>query len=150
MVAYFLIVVPLRIAIAGDKESNIRGWVFNRDGWKVPDYELIDKLERWESYWRQGCYSTDSVCVHSEAYHRRVKHYTRHYDEVRNDPLRTWESENQAERVLIREMNRDKPDCVELDNELKVAYRFHALREYTEGVNELVERNEAWVIEKAG
>lgn len=144
LVAPFVL-VPIKMALCGDRENNVHGWIWNRDGWKDPNYKLIEKLEQWELFYRQGCYFSGENCEHK-------RHQKKDLDTLRILLLEAkgipeWHSRSEYTSEIQEQMFEEKKrslTCVTLDEELS-RFRFDALETHTKHVGTMITEGKKWI-----
>jgi hypothetical protein len=124
-----------------------------------PDYrdevdpKLLEKLEQWELFWRQGCYS-GSDCAHAEKFERRMRNSQEQLKEAveksRQRKIYDYSGAVMSLEHYTRRMEEDRkrfyPECKKLDEEFSKVYRFDALEAHTKQINEMIERNKTWTL----
>lgn len=87
------------------------------------DPKLLEKLEQWELFWRQGCYDPSVKCPHDTP--PTVEYNLWGKPHVRLDP---------------------ELACERLESEFSKVYRFDALEAHTKQINEMIERSKTWTL----
>lgn len=128
--------------LAGDREHNRPGLIWNRDGWKDPDPELIEKLEQWELNWRSGCYDESSDCEHRRGHDARIQEISNRLKRA-TDRYDAW-SALEIYGSELEDARAKKLECVVLDNEFKDRFVFAALKTHTQSVKDQVELESRW------
>ena len=149
-VVYVFFGYPTWFFLAGS--DDVKGLIWDRT--KVhPDYELLEKLEEWELFWRQGCYS-GSDCAHVEKFERLMRNSQEQFKEAAKKS-RQRKIYDYSGAVMSLEYYRDQmkedrerfyPECKKLDEEFSKVYRFDALEAHTKQINEMIEGNKTWTL----
>lgn len=138
------VLVPIKIALYGDREHNVRGWIWNRGGWNDPDYELIQKLEQWELFYRQGCYFSSDKCDHGKQHEEALETLQDLLLEARKIPESFSRSMCMSDVQKQIHQEKDKSfTCAKLNEELS-RFRFDALETHTKHVGTMITEGKKW------